>query len=580
MKFKFQLIILLFTAILSCDEAEDISESELVVESPPEEELVEEDATKPVITIIGLTDIIEKKTDISIQIEDESTVETKVLRDGEELISSSEKQFDLTVNPYPIPVGATDFIVVSKDALGNETTETYTVEIKHLLIENFYIELITDVVDVSFKNLIFFNNLDGKELAVFEPMGPNEKVYTDETIMEDYILFTSVNHTVFPQSTSGGRNQSLWLRTHKIPLGMKRREGIKNDYVEPQNTVEVTLNGIPLVNGSPDFYAYGEGYKTVAHSGNDTQTNLTINHDGIQPIYIRTNRWGGSTPKFDGKKENYRYVVVKPETGNTSIQIESDKLTQAERSIKLDIPEQDPGTLFFHRNAFASTESLVNEGASIYEKDSAGETSVVDYLDLPVFSNFNFYLNYLSYGKNGFHYSTRGNDAKLSVNMPDWSANTYLAEDTIEVIATNPDVDYYSVGLYKKVFDNGIGLNMRWTFYLDGDSNNEKKAPLFDLPDMIKEAVNEPYLQTPEGMEITSLAAVDYTNLNSYDQNVDKSVFNNSDFVGAGNLFRQVNFPISNTSDKSKTMKGPGNSNMFHHDIFDIDINEPRPRIY
>lgn len=148
---------------------------------------------KPKLTVNGFVDILETTTEVSIGIVDDSAVETKVLHDGEEIVVSSEKQFNLTINPY----------------------------------------------------------------------------------------------------------------------------------------------GIPFVNYSPDFYAYGYKYFTESYEGDDFQTILNIKYAADRPICIRTNRWGGSRPKFDGKNENYKYIFLTPEVGNKGVQIEPNELLTSENNISL-----------------------------------------------------------------------------------------------------------------------------------------------------------------------------------------------------------------------------------------------------
>ncbi len=544
------------TFILSCNKSEDTTKPDLNTEDPKDEEPEAEDETKPVITVNGFTDIIETTTEISISIVHDSTIETKISYDGEELGVSSEKQFDLSINPYVIPVGTKDFMVVATDAKGNETSEMFSVEIKHLLIDNYWLK--NGSSEVQVKNWLFFNSLDGKELAVFEPTAKNQKVYTDEIILEDKVLFSTADYVIWTPSSENSA-KSLNLRTYKISLGGKRSDGVPNNNPEFENTSEVKLNGIPFVNYSPDYYAFGAGYSTTGYSGDDLQTTLTIKHDAIQPIFIRTNRWGGSTPKFDGKKENYRYVILTPESGSTNIIIEADQLIAAENSLKLGIPEQDPGTLFFHRNAYENVEDLTAfRRASIYDKDSSNETGIVDYLDLPKFSMFNYYDNELSYAKNGAYYSARGTDTNLDVHMPNWSASVQINDNNIEVNANNQEVDYYSVRLQKQENgSNGSSRFINWSFNVFGEGNVDKRIPFLEIPELIKETMTEPYFKITNDLEVVGLTAVDYANIDSYDEIVEWFVFNRSDLVGSGNQYRQVGFPTSSSSGKSVLANRP-----------------------
>ena len=549
MRIKTPLLALLFILSFSCNKSE-----ENITEDPQAEEPVVEDEKKPELTVSGFSDIIETTTVISVSVVDDSTVETKIVHDGEALATSTEKQFHLPINPYGIPVGPTDFTVISKDAKGNEVSETHTVEIKHLLMTYGYSSQENDSPN---ERWLFFNDLNGKELAVIDPIVGNLKIYTDEIILEDKILFSTANLITWTPS-SPTSDKTLSLITYKIPLAGTRPEGGYNTYIEPENTAEVTLNGIPLVNGSPDYYAFGRNYNTSAYNGDDLKTTLTIKHDATQPICIRTNRWGGSKPKFDGKKENYRYYLLTPETGNTNLVVEADQLIPAENNLKVDIPEHDPGTLFCNRDGFENAENLAAYiGSSVYDKDSANETEIVDYLDLPIFPDFIYYDTIIEYAKNGSSYSTRGSDANLDVTMPNWITSSQTTDTQIEVVADNQEVDYYSIRFGKSENSASGSRRVQWSFNVFGEDGSPKTSPRLKIPELITETIGEPYFQTTDDLETNGLIAVDYAKYDSYDEIVEWFAFGKNSPIGGENKYRQISYSSSSYSGKSDIANRP-----------------------
>jgi len=550
MRTRITLFTILLVSFFSCTEAE-----EPIIEDP-----IAEDDKNPELTVNGFTEIIETYVDVSINIVDDSTVETKVMHEGEEIATSSEKQFDLSLSPYAIPVGSTDFIVTSTDAKGNETSETYSVEIKHLLMNY---EYGAQESENGPQRWLFFNNLDGEELASIAPEVGDTKIYTDEIILENKIFYTQANYNV--ATYPNGSFKNLHLITYKVPLATTKPMGFYNNFVELENTVEVTLNDVPFVNGSPDYIALGRGYNTIDYSGDNLHTKLIIKHDASGPIYIRTNRFGGSTPKFDGKKENFSYLVFTPETGDTNILFEADQLKPAENTVKLDMPVHDPGSLFFARKGFKNAEDLAEfKSFGIYDKDSANETQMADYLDLPVLPMLDLYENYLSYAKNGHYYNITSIDSNLDVNMPNWAASVLIDDTNIEVTADNQEVDYYSARLNKNEYENNDGKGMHWILNVFEEDGNAKSIPRLALPTIISEAIEEPFFQTASDMVLQQLSAFDYAKFDSYDQIVDWHVFNKNKPAGNEYKYRQLSFPVSENSGKSDVANRPWGLDALH----------------
>ena len=126
------ILFILIGLLLSCGGNDDSSNDPVL----PEEQ--ENDDISPEINASGIGEIIEVMTDITIAIIDQSAVETEILLDGEEIFSSTLKEFTYNFNPYIIPVGPHTIVVRSTDNSGNENSRTFEVDIKHLLMSYEY----------------------------------------------------------------------------------------------------------------------------------------------------------------------------------------------------------------------------------------------------------------------------------------------------------------------------------------------------------------------------------------------------------------------------------------------------------
>lgn len=194
---------------------------------------------------------------------------------------------------------------------------------------------------------------------------------------------------------------------------------------------------------------------------------------------------------------------------------------------------------------------------------------MADYLDLPLFSMFSYYNNYLAYGKNGLYYSTSGPDEDFDVNMPNWEASAQVTDTTVALVGNNSDVDYYSIRLHKQVFEDNINQWMNWNFSVFGEDGSAKILPRLELPAMITEAIGETFFQTTNDLELNSVSAVDYGKYNSYDETIGWFAFNENAPDGSDNKQRQLGFPISNSSGKSNAANRPLDLDALHRYGFD-----------
>ncbi|MEO9892558.1 hypothetical protein [Aurantibacter sp.] len=523
MRQKLAIVIVFLISFYSCEQTEDpitnIPKDEDSTEDINEEP-VEVDETAPILTIAGFTDVIETISDVSIIVEDDSAVETKVFYEGEEIAASLDKQLNFKVNPYTIPVGEIDFEVISIDDLGNETSEILTTEIKHLLM--IYNQSAINNAN-NFPNWLFFNSLGGVELAVVEPIIGDLKIYTDKIILEDKVLYSYARLEEFTYGS--GSDRQLHISTYAINLGgTKVSPDLSTVYEDPESILEVTINNVPFQNYSPDYTSSGSGYYTSEFEGDETHTILTIKHVADNnPIYLVPNYYGSTY--FDGKKENYKYAKLLPESGNSSMEVDINEFLQAEDNFKIDIPEHDAGTLFFYRKGIENYEEFNERLFNIYWMDEDEEQELVTYLDLPKFSTMNEYKNEIGYSKDGVYYNSIGNDSNVEVDFPNWNSEIEVTETEIKLIENNPDVDYYAISLDKRQFENGQGRVLNWKYSVFGKDNGIRNVKRLALPNLISEELNEAFFETGDDLELYREVRYDYKNIETYDEILDIDVF-------------------------------------------------------
>jgi len=555
MRIRIPLLAFLFISFFSCTEAE-----EPIIEDP-----ITEDDKNPQLTVDGFTEIIETYADVSINIVDDSTVETKVVHEGEEIATSTEKQFDLSINPYVIPVGSTDFMVVSTDAKGNETSETYSVEIKHLLMNYGYT---TFEKEVGFERWLFFNDLDGKELKVIHPEIGDQKIYTDEIILDTQVFFSKANYV----AQGEGAFKNLFLQTYQVPLG-KYREGLQGTTIQPaENEVDVQLNDVFYEAGWPQYFSQGPNYYTNTHDGDETFTNLTVSHDGTRPIFIIPFAYARN-PVFDGKKENYRYAKISPELGNTSLALELESLIPAENNLKIDIPNHDAGSLFINRIAYENEQDWVdNRGHKTFEMFAQTDV-ITDYVDLPILLDFQLYNTSISYSKDGARYSAFGNDDRLIIEMPNWQASTEVNDSSIKVSSTDQEVDHYILAFNKteSAPDYSTRISMAWAYnFAIGDNEMQIILPRLSLPTVISDYLNTPFYDKTDDLVWNRITAIDYEKYSSYDEVMGWKIFDENQPLYIDNNTRQIITNNPNYTGKS--------TEQYHLNAGNINENEFQKR--
>ncbi|MFV1447931.1 hypothetical protein VBZ51_02225 [Maribacter sp. HS] len=114
----------LFCTWISCDN--DSTEGMI------EQEMI----SKPVISISEDLSYIEIETNFLIKIESDYNVQTELSIDNQELISSTEKSFEFTIDPFLYNIGNHILKIKSTDAQNQETSFNVNIEIKKLLFED------------------------------------------------------------------------------------------------------------------------------------------------------------------------------------------------------------------------------------------------------------------------------------------------------------------------------------------------------------------------------------------------------------------------------------------------------------
>ncbi len=122
----------------------------------PDNPLVSE---KVEINVIGLPRILEKSTELSIVVQSASNTITTVYIDNQEAISSNDKNFTFTLDPFNHIIGDKTLKVISVDEENNQSEVSYSFQLRKLLFTLNYLFTQSDYVAI--------HTLDG-ELVTYE----------------------------------------------------------------------------------------------------------------------------------------------------------------------------------------------------------------------------------------------------------------------------------------------------------------------------------------------------------------------------------------------------------------------------
>lgn len=534
--------------LISCD-PEEVKEEE-----PVQEEVVEQeeevpdteptDDVAPEIVVTGITEAVETYTDISLSISDASETDTRILLDGEVLFSSTEKQFDYQLDPYPLAVGMRTLSVQATDSLGNQSVETFTLDVKHLLLSYEYSGQENDRSPFKW---IFFNDMDGLPLANFRAVPGTEKIYTDQIVSDSTIFYSIVNYTFDPEYFNSKR---LLITTNKITLGGNRLPIVSPPLQNRDNEFNLTVNQ----EESSIFTTYwgsGSEYRVATTgSGGGTET-LGLIFDDTDVVYVRNSGPSGVT--FIGEEAPpYSYLSFPVNPGSNQETRDEDDFVQPEGTVSVSIAAHDEGSLRFNRFGYTGDQELAtNTYHNIYEaiEDSGFLTPS---LALPVLNGLNYYRNQIRYQRDGKSYLSESFENLLDTNMPDWSLSSDFGNDRFTITDDTDDVDVYIIQFIKnRNLNSPDERRITWNYRVFGSSNEVESAPILQVPSEITTAIGESFFESMEGLTLNSLLGIDYTNFETFEEIMDWFAFIQNNPTITERSFRQVSFPTGSVSGKS-----------------------------
>jgi hypothetical protein len=546
--FKFNQFFYIFSIILllSCDSE---NKEDLNAELPNNFEDI------PELSVFGTSSIIETYTELSIKISHIQEVNTSISIDDEIIYTTILNEFNFEFNPYLFSVGNHELKIVTEDKDGNINEVSFDIEIKHLLMIYEYGE--KENSQNPFK-WIFFNDLEGKLLAEFKSTLGLNKIYTDELITSDNILYSAATYI----HDIGGDSKTLNVTTTRISIGKERSPIFKTDFPIYENELKINVNLIEPKSEYTLFWGSGTQYRVVTTGGGGYLESVTIHFDNTNDIYVRYDGISGQRI-LNGEPEFYKYLRFNPIPGYTEIEINEQDFIEPENTISLDLPEHVPGTMNLRRYGFLNVLDIESNNNHLIYEAVEDENFFVNSLSLPVLFGLNEYRNILSYRKDSNYFTVSGFDNDLNVDMPIWSIDLSFINNLITITASNEDVDLYSLNFKKSINSNSTNYrNLNWYYRVFSDDYSGFSFPKLVIPAMITNAIDDEYFESTSDIELSGIYALDYDVFSSYEDYINYSSLIQTNYNVKELGYKQISFPIDNYSGKVSKKSSIDNYNL------------------
>lgn len=529
MKIKFFPLFLCLFLLFGCG-----GDSEEPMEGPDDDSQII-DEIPPMISRSNLSDIIEVVTDLEISIDDMSLVETKIQINGQEVHSTSERQFVYMINPYPLAVGNAEIRIISEDEFGNISEDVFDMEIKHLLMD---FNLGEEEETEFNSNWVFYNDGEGDVITWAKVQPGSNKIYTDAPIEGDQVYYSFATYYLTPTI-----QQALEVETYTVGLGETRQPPPSFASVDRDESVEVSINRIDAKAGNEcyRYFALGENYLTSlgpCYPALTNLENLKIAFNYPTKIYLIP---GANFEYFDGKKENFRYAVLEPTQDNPEIVLNETEFRTMDDYFVVDMPPFNATQLNFFRHGFENEADLLNDVNHYIYRVRSASTGGLDYLDIPILEGFEFYRNniYYTLDEKRVQITQYGNDVDLS--MPTWEiTNAGISDDTYFIEGLG-EVDYFSYGLYK--FERTtISRHVAWTLHTF-DSGENRTIPVLEFPTIITDEIGDSYFNGLD-LPLSSLFGTDFENIHSFSEAMDHIGLHSSELRKDEKSEKTVSFPV------------------------------------
>lgn len=331
----------------------------------------------PEITILNTPDVIEVVTDLNIKVTDDHTVTTKIIINGVEAISSTQKEFKLTIDPFDYNIGVAQVRINSINDLKEENNKDLSIEIKRLLFsdKSFYYKK----NDTQGQRFISIHTTTGSLIEL-------QKI--DDPLDGDFY------------ATENFEKQNLIVTRYEIPGIFSNLSGVQS-YMDVPIGIVVNADQTPFYpdffpkNGQLTFETEGVNNLVANNYNSGIFSNDPNNSESYQLIYSQDydeSFFISTAPDIGNPIENYAYLIV---NDLTKSMYSSQDLKSPSRIGVIDIPVDSD----FRLNLYGfDDESAFNNQK--FNEVYVSRVSSSGKVEVPIIEEFDVYQARLTYSYN------------------------------------------------------------------------------------------------------------------------------------------------------------------------------------
>lgn len=410
------------------------------------------------INITPIPQVVEIQTDFNIEIIDDSDVTIKIMLDGVELLSTKDKDFMFTLDPFDHDIGTKNIEIKSINSDGKETAKNYSCELRRLLFR-----------DHKFLNKGNYGR-KGKFISLHKKSG--ELIELQKIENNDDGSFYANNDF---------KRQDLIVTRYEIHSDITNfSQIISYDDVKIGTIITIDPN-----NDVPGFVPLTEQFlfetddvsglvannynSKINYSDSENPTSFDITHSATEP----KDYFVGTSPLIENPIENFRYLII--DDLNKKLYSTED-FRNPLRIENLQIPINDS----FRLNVYGFKDEA---GFSNYEYKEVYVSRVLNEnkVAFPIIEEFGVYQAKLAYSYEATDVYIHQKDITVPMESPPFE----VFQDGAKVNFTG-NIDYVS---FDYVDTNG-GNILIWDFISPQKTMAEIPFYDFEIPSEIEELLN------------------------------------------------------------------------------------------
>lgn len=422
------------------------------------QEIIEETGVKPEIKLSKNLDFIEKITDFNITISSNNPTQTSLFIDDIKLITSYEKTFDFSIDPFDFAVGNHKLKIISTDSQDAESIYEQKIDVKRLLFRD---ETFSSKENpLGGTRYISIHSNSGTLIDIKKIEGANDGVfYAGDGFQKQELIVTRYE---FPTLFDGFYGIYSYLNV--VPgTTISANQNTTNPYFFPK-TESLNFNSEIM----PELTA--NNYNSVITGNDNSSYNLLYSLNQKKNFLITT------SPESLNNLDDFKYIIIddlnKTEYNNSDFKVPN--------SIEeIQIPDSNSYRLNLY--GFIDEDDFMNKK---FHEVFVSRNLNTNNIKIPLIEEFEIYQARLAYSTN--------------------NAEVYVHQDITDKKIDSPNIDIVQNGNTIFLVGDYDYLSLNLTLVTPDNTNSVSWGIISSKKDSLN--IVQKYLEIPEIISQTLLA--------------------------------------------------------------------------